>query len=42
MDTRLAGIICRVVNIFAMNVLITTTEGNVGEKINVTRTTIVF
>lgn len=31
MDTRLAGIICHVVSIFATNVLITTTEGNVGK-----------
>lgn len=29
MDTHLAGIICHVVSIFATNVLITTTEGNV-------------
>ena len=29
MDTHLAGIICRAVSIFATNVLITTTEGNV-------------
>lgn len=32
MDTHLAGIICHAVSIFATNVLITTTEGNV-EKI---------
>lgn len=33
MDTRLAGIICHVVSIFATNALITTTEGNGGEDI---------
>lgn len=33
MDTHLAGIICRVASIFATNVLITTTEGNVEKEI---------